>query len=43
MNLNTENTVPTEDITDRVIMHCRVTGVRMMKVFERAVMTNYMV
>lgn len=25
MNLNTENTVPTEDINDSIIINCRVT------------------
>jgi len=26
VNLNTENTVPIEDITDSIIINCRVTG-----------------
>jgi len=43
VNLNAQNTVPIEDITDSIIINCRVTGVRMMKVFKRTVMTNYMV
>jgi len=43
VNLNTENTIPIEDINDSIIINCRVMGVRMMKVFERTEMKNYMV